>query len=333
MNQASKDKTTVLISSAGRRVEFINCFFESAQDLGCDLKVVATDAAPAWSSACQRADQSYTVPRCDNAGFIPAMLEICEREGVALLVPTIDHELALYAEARPAFEKIGTTISVSDPATIALARNKLESNRFFRDIGLQKPRCALLRDVLAEPAAWKFPLIAKPIDGSSSIGLRLVPSLEALRALAVDPTRYVVQDHLRGLEYTVNMFFDPHGLRSAVQHQRVEMRAGEVSKGITTRLPALTTAAEKLGQALAGKAFGALNFQAIVTEDRTPHLLEMNARFSGGYPLAHRAGAPFTRWLLESAVGREISAHNDWQTGITMLRYDAAIFLSTPNQG
>ena len=56
-------------------------------------------------------------------------------------------------------------------------------------------------------------------------------------------------------------------------------------------------------------------------------VFEINARFGGGYPLAHRAGAPFSRWLLEEAAGRPGSAHNDWEEGVTMLRYDAAMFV------
>jgi carbamoyl-phosphate synthase large subunit len=56
-------------------------------------------------------------------------------------------------------------------------------------------------------------------------------------------------------------------------------------------------------------------------------ILEINARFGGGYPLAHRAGAPFTQWLLEEATDRSSSAHDDWRPGVTMLRYDEAIFI------
>ena len=56
-------------------------------------------------------------------------------------------------------------------------------------------------------------------------------------------------------------------------------------------------------------------------------VFEINARFGGGFPLTHRAGARFTRWLLEEAAGLLSTAHNDWQEGVTMLRYDAAVFV------
>lgn len=325
---------TILISSAGRRVELINCFMEAAHELKCDLRVIATDARPEWSAACQHVDKSYTVPRCDDPGFLLATLEICQREKVGLLVPTIDPELIGLAGFREKFESIGTAVAVSSPEVVALARNKLETNRFLRKAGLSVPRCALLSDAMLEltrdPKSWRFPLVAKPIDGSASIGLHVVPSLEALRALGVKADRYVVQDRLIGQEYTVNLFFDRSGLRCATQHRRVELRGGEVSKGVTERVSSLGAAAEKVGQALAGNAYGVVNFQAIVAPGSEPHLLEMNARFSGGYPLVHRAGGKFAKWLLEPALGRPVSAHNDWKEGIAMLRYDSACFVSRP---
>lgn len=329
---ATKSKLTVLISSAGRRVELINCFRQSARELGCELKVIATDARPEWTSACQHADKSFAVPRCDDPAFLARTLEICKQENVSLVIPTIDPELLIFADARGEFAKCATTVSVSTPDVVALARNKLESNRFFSEIGLAAPRSALLRDVLRDESSWQFPLVTKPINGSSSIGLHIVNSSAALRSLTVDPDRYVVQDQVRGREFTVNLFFDASRLRCATQHHRVEIRGGEVSKGVTERVPSLAAAAETLGAALAGRAFGALNFQAVLTEDGTPHLLEMNARFSGGYPLVHRAGAQFTKWLLEPLLNRPSTAENVWQEGVAMLRYDAAFFLSPKEQ-
>lgn len=328
---------TILISSAGRRVELINCFHEAARDLDCDLRVVATDANPAWSAACQHVDRSYQLPRCSDPGFLLATLEICQREKVGLLIPTIDPELAGFAGFRAEFEAVGTQLAVSAPEVVALARNKLETNRFFRRIGVGAPRTALLREVVEEitcdPGSWRFPVVAKPIDGSASVGLRMVPSVEALRALEVNGDRYVVQNRAQGQEYTLNLYFDRAGLRCAAQHRRVEMRGGEVSKGITERVPGLTAAAERIGEALAGKAYGVLNCQAILPAGGEPQLLEMNARLSGGYPLVHRAGGKFARWLMEAVLGRRSTANNDWKEGIAMLRYDAAYFVEPAASG
>lgn len=308
-------------------MEFINCAYEAAAKLNCELTVLATDLQPSLSSACQRANQSFAVPRCEDPGFIPVILDLCKRRKVSLLIPTIDPELAHYAAAREQFAAIGTQIPVSAPEVVALARNKLESNKFFLRHGIAAPKCSLLREVLDDWGSWSFPVVAKPISGSSSIGLHIVPSLEALRALSLNSGGYVVQEFILGTEYTVNLFFDRVQFRCAVHHRRVEMRGGEVSKGVTERVPALQKVAETIGSALAGKAFGAINFQAIIPEDGVPRVLEMNARFSGGYPLIHRAGAPFIKWMLEPLIGLPSTINDSWQERIAMLRYDAAFFL------
>jgi carbamoyl-phosphate synthase large subunit len=44
--------------------------------------------------------------------------------------------------------------------------------------------------------------------------------------------------------------------------------------------------------------------------------------------LADRAGAHFAQWLLEEAVGLPSSANNEWKDGVTMLRYDSAVFIN-----
>jgi len=62
-------------------------------------------------------------------------------------------------------------------------------------------------------------------------------------------------------------------------------------------------------------------------------VFEINARFGGGFPLAHRAGARFSRWLLEDVLGLQSSAQNNWQEDLVMLRYDAAIFLERKRAG
>jgi carbamoyl-phosphate synthase large subunit len=87
-------------------------------------------------------------------------------------------------------------------------------------------------------------------------------------------------------------------------------------------------AAEKVGEALRGQAFGALCFQAMVNASGEATVFELNARFGGGYPLADHAGAHFAKWLMEAVLGLPSSANNSWRDDVTMLRYDAAVFAS-----
>lgn len=318
-------RRTLLVSSAGRRVELIDCFRQSAAALGIELRVIAVDLAPAMSPACQIADLALPVPRCTEPAFIDRLLAICAEHGVELVVPTIDTELEALARHAARFWALGSWVSVSAPEVVALSRDKLRTARFLADHGIPVPRSGTIEDARRAPARWRWPLIVRPRGGSSSIGLHLVASPAALDRLGPGEDCFV-QERIAGDEYTVNLFFDRSGeLRCAIPHLRCEIRAGEVAKGVTRRHARLEEIAWTLGAVLPG-ARGALCFQAMVDRTGEPMVFEINSRFGGGYPLAHRAGATFSQWLLEEVAGLPSSAHNDWQERIIMLRYDRAIF-------
>jgi carbamoyl-phosphate synthase large subunit len=289
--------------------------------------MLATDLAPHLSAACAEADGAFEVHPCTHPEFVGDLLGFCAREKIDLVVPTIDPELQPLAANKERFTSLSTTVAVSDLDVVALARDKLLTAKFFADIGVPTPRTATLQDFQSSPEDWRYPLILKPNFGSSSVGLIHLYSVENARRISAGLLgQEIVQEHCAGIEYTVNMFFDRSGLRCAVPHRRIEVRAGEVSKARTERIPSLLAIAEKIGRALKGRAFGALCFQAIVDENQQPSAIEINARFGGGYPLAHSSGATFTKWLLEIAAGRVCSAHDDWRENLLMLRYDAAVF-------
>jgi carbamoyl-phosphate synthase large subunit len=315
---------TLLVSSAGRRVELIECFRRAASSLALPLKVIACDVDPDLSAACHKADKAYAVPRCDDPGFVDALLILAREEGVRLIIPTIDPELEPLSEAVPRFQAIGTHVHVSPPATVSIARDKLLTARVLGEAGVPVPATMALGDDMKAPADARWPLLMKPRGGSASRGLKVLHSVADLPETVEEPM--ILQELLHGPEYTVNLFIDREGsLRCAVPHRRLRVRAGEVEKGRTERNQALAAITEALVGALED-ARGVLCFQAIVDHKRGPVVFEINARFGGGYPLADHAGAHFARWLLEEATGRPVSAHDSWREGVLMLRYDAAVF-------
>src|SRR3546814_6314663 len=59
----------------------------------------------------------------------------------------------------------------------------------------------------------------------------------------------VAQQRLTGPEYTVNVYFNGDGrMRTSVPHERIRVRAGEVEKGVTRRLPQLQDLAERIAR-------------------------------------------------------------------------------------
>jgi carbamoyl-phosphate synthase large subunit len=319
-------KKTILFSSAGRRNQLIGCFRQDALELGIELHVLAADLHPALSPACRAADAAFEVPRCTAPEFAARVLDLCAREQVDLVIPTIDTELPIYAAHIAQFAQVGTKVIVSSPATVALARNKFETARWLGQVGVPTPRTVWWDHLRADPSQLRWPVIVKPNDGSGSVGIHRLHDPELCQDLPLD-AHLIAQECLQGTEFTINLFVDRHGvLQTAIPHERLEIRSGEVSKGITRRMPAL----EEMGRRIAGNlpgAEGPLCFQAIVDPQGLGAVFEINARFGGGYPLAHRAGAKFSRWLLEEATVGTSGANDRWKEGVLMLRHDDAIFI------
>lgn len=314
--------TGVLISSAGRRVALVEAFRESAAALGIPLRLIATDLAPDLSAACQVADAAHAVPPANDPRFVEATLALCRDEGIDLLVPTIDPELTPLAAAGDRFAAIGTRVLAHAPL-VTIARDKLATSRWLDGLGVPVPITQTPDVVRDLPGSMRWPAIVKPRAGSASRGLLRVGNIADLPRAFDEPM--VVQELLGGDEWTVNVFVTQGGRLGAVApHRRITVRAGEVEKGVLAHHPALRRAAEAIAGALPGFS-GVFCFQAMC-DGASFGVFEINARFGGGYPLAHRGGARFTRWLLEEACGAASTVADDWQAGTTMLRYDAAVF-------
>ncbi len=319
--------TTVLISSAGRRVELLEGFRDALRELGADGRVVATDTSW-WSAARHRADAAFDVPRCDDPTYVDRIVALCEREEVDLVVPTIDPELPVLAAARDRLAAVGTTVAVSSPDTVSIAADKVATHRWLVDAGLPTVRQGTPADVAADPGSWPYPLIVKPRGGSAGIGVVTVSDAVSLE-VASRRGDVVVEQVADGTEHTVDVLVDRSGACvCAVPRRRVEVRAGEVAKAVTVRSAALERLAADVVTALPAP-FGALTIQVFVGDEPAQlTVIELNARFGGGFPLARRAGADFPRWMLEELLDVPSTARADeWEDGLVMLRYDDAVFL------
>ncbi len=315
----------MLVTSAGRRAGLLDCFRASAERMNMALEIHACDLHPELSAACALADAQFAAPRCSDADYTPVLLDYAKSHDIALLVPTIDTELQPLAAARADFEALGTYVHVSSEEVIDIVRDKNRTTDALAKAGVPVPRTATLEEFRSDHAGWNWPLFVKPVAGSASRGIAVVQSIEELQSVYDEPM--LVQELLSGDEYTINLFVDGEGvMRAAVPHLRLSVRAGEVEKGRTERRAEFETIARNLAAALPG-ARGVLCFQLFDDPRLGPRIFEINARFGGGYPLADRAGGYFAENVLRSAMDMPLVACDDWQDGVTMLRYDNAVFV------
>ena len=320
-------KANILISSAGRRVGLIACMRDSVVMKGTYAAVLTIDSGSS-APATFISEVACRVPRCTDPSFLDAVLEFCVAHQVRLIIPTIDTELPVYAAACNRFAEIGVTVCVSDPAATQICCNKVATHEWLEANGFPTVRQSDVRSTLLDPAAWPLPLIAKPYNGSASIGVRRIQTRLELEALAQTVSDCIIQEIAAGREFTINVYVNRSGACvCAVPHWRMEVRAGEVSKGVTVKDRRLMDLARAVAEALPG-AYGPLNIQCFMDEQGGIRVIEVNARFGGGYPLAHRAGARFTDCLLDELEGNSVSYFDNWTDDLAMLRYDEAVFVS-----
>jgi carbamoyl-phosphate synthase large subunit len=320
-------KLNILFSSAGRRVSLIKYFKQALEKLSIASDIVATDSkknAPAAFVA----DFQEQVPRVSDPNYVARLQDICKQHQIQLLIPLIDAELNILSLHKQDFEAIGVNLLVSSTRTIDLCLDKRNTYHFFKQVGVLTPEILSAEDIIADPKA-KYPILIKPADGSCSIGVTKINNVRQLEFFKDYVPNAIVQEFVFGEEYTLDILVDFQGqVRCVVPRLRIETRAGEISKGITVKNPALIKAGKKLVEQLPG-AIGCITVQCFLTPDDEIKFIEINPRFGGGFPLSCQAGADFPRWIIEMMLGKDLDITNDcWQDGVVMLRYDDAIFVT-----
>lgn len=307
-------------------MQLLDGFRSALRQLGVEGFVGAVDASEA-APAFLLADERWQVPRLDDPAYLDSVLAICRDHGIRLLVPTIDTELGLYAAAREDFAKVGCTVAVSAPEAVAIAGDKRLTHSWLKAQGIPTVEQHELGQVASHPDSVGFPLIAKPARGSMSQGVLVVQDARGLPR--ADSGDLILQSVAAGLEHTVSVLVSRAGrCRAAVPRRRLEVRHGEVSKGVTVRDERLESLATRVVEDLPG-TYGALNVQIFMDEATGDlRVIEINARFGGGDPLAWHAGADFPTWMIEELLGKGAEPRpNDWTGNVRMLRFDRAAYI------
>jgi carbamoyl-phosphate synthase large subunit len=319
-----KSRLNILLSSAGRRGALVRDFRKAARELNINLQIAVTDMT-SLSVAYQMADTAETAPRVTEPGYTDWLLDLCKRRNIDLVFPLIDPELPILSAARDMFEANGICVAISGQKTMAISNDKRNTEQFFNSLGLATPR--ILQKSAVEAGSHPFPVFIKPSNGSSSIGSRILESEEDLRYWWPRTNDPLLMEYAPGREYTVDVYCGLNGdISCAVPRRRLRVRHGEVEKGRTENVSMLIEQAIIAAKAL-DTPRGVINFQCMVGDDNIPKWIELNARFGGGAPLSHQAGANFPKWLLEEALGLQPSIDNPaFQPGVTMMRWDDSVF-------
>ena len=293
----------ILFTCVGRRVELVQEFKKAGKELGLPLTVCATDMTNT-APAAYFCDEIFIAPRISDENYLPFLLELCQKEKVDALIPTIDTDLLLLAKNRERFEKIGTKVLVANEDKIAICRDKRKTSGYFESLGLSAPKPF----AKAEEYDLGFPAFIKPLDGSSSIDAYKVKNQEELFTYAekIGEGKYVVQPFIDGEEYTVDIFCNLLGEPIYITPRiRLAVRAGEVLK--TQIRQDAKTVAEMQKLVADFKPRGGCTVQ-LIKDKKTGenYYIEINPRFGGGAPLSMKAGANSAKALIRILQGERV---------------------------
>jgi carbamoyl-phosphate synthase large subunit len=314
-------EVNVLFTSVGRRVELVRAFRRAYADLGLAGRIVGVDIDP-LAPALRECDAWFMVPRCDDPGFVPALVDLCTRERIALLFPLIDPEIPVLARARDELDATGARAMVLPREAAQTTADKLATAELFERIGVPSPEWFPPGE-----DELPFPVFVKPRFGSAGAHTHSAADREELRFWLERVPEAIVQEHLPGPEITTDVLCLDDGRVAAIaSRRRIEVRTGEVAKGVTVYDESIAGHCVAIAEGL--EARGPITVQCLM-KGSEPRFTEVNARFAGGVPLAIAAGVDSPRWLLAQAAGLEVDLPplGSYELDLYMTRYDDSFFI------
>ncbi len=320
-----KKQLNILFTSVGRRSYLVKYFKDELGNTGKIHVANSTEISPAFKVA----DYSIVTPLIYDENYIPFLLQYCKQKNIHALISLFDIDLPILAQNVERFKEIGTTVVVSKPNVIETCNDKWKTYQFLKKNGFCTPETYLnLESAVSALKAKKisYPVIIKPRWGMGSIAVFEADNEEELRVLYAKVQRNIqktylkfesfqdkdnnvlIQEKLCGQEYGLDIINNLHmEYQTTIVKMKYAMRSGETDCAITMDDPDL----KNLGCLLSRRMghIGNLDVDVFTVSDKY-YILEMNARFGGGYPFSHMAGVNLPKaiisWLRNENVNSSV---------------------------
>ncbi len=327
----------ILLTSVGRRSYLVNYFKEALGDKGQVHAANSSSLSPAFLCA----DKTVVTPIIYSDEYIPFLKKYCMDNNINAIISLFDVDLPVLSEHREEFKELGVNVIVADKDKVDICNDKWKTYLFLKENKFDAPITFLnVEDALKaiDSGELDFPVMVKPRWGMGSLAVYEAENKEELKvfyqksyrnimksylkyeAEQDDKACVLIQEKIAGQEYGMDVMNDLEGnYRHAAVKMKYAMRSGETDCAITVDNKEIREIGVRLSSLL--KHRGNLDVDILMRGD-TPCVLEMNARFGGGYPFSHMAGVnlpqAIVNWLtgedvpdslLEEEVG--VSAHKD----------------------
>lgn len=312
----------ILLTSVGRRAYMVKYFKEALDGNGAVHVCNSDDKTVAFHYA----DKAVVSPLIYDDGYIPFLLDYCEKNHIDVLLSLFDIDLLVLAKNKERFAQIGTKVIVSDERLIEICNDKWKTYQFLKENGFHVPKTYLtLQKVMLalDSGEIHYPIIVKLRFGCGSIGLSVAEDEMALLYYSRRNTRVISKSYLKyesssvgvdeqilyqeclnGQEYGADIINDLNGaLQNIIVKKKIAMRAGETDIAELVNVPVISDELSRLSQMT--KHIANMDCDVFMV-DAVPYILEMNARFGGGYPFSHMGGCDLPKAIVQWCEGESI---------------------------
>lgn len=225
-------------------------------------------------------NKSYLIPYANDPAYINRLLEICQREKIALLFPGLDAELMPLSLHRDAFKAIGTTVVVSAPEVITISDDKQVTYNELIKVGVNVPFTCNAQNFI--PKSEDFPLIIKQkLGGARSKNVYFIKNVaewkSTIEKIGDVISDFIVMEYIEGEEYTCGTINLENSCKGVIVLRRI-LRDGDTYKCFVEKNEIIEKEVRLVVESI--KPFGACNVQLIIRNGK-PYVFEINARCSG----------------------------------------------------
>lgn len=318
-------KMNILLTSVGRRSYLVKYFKEALNGDGEVYVANSSALSPAFSVA----DHAVVTPLIYDKEYIPFLKKYCQNNNIKAIISLFDIDLPILAQHKEEFKEIGVTVVVSEYDTVEICNDKWNTFKFLEKQGFDVPKTYIsIEDAMEDINQKKvnYPMMIKPRWGMGSIAVFEAENEEELILLYKKARRNIektylkyesaedidksilIQEKIDGQEYGLDIINDLNGnYINTVPKMKYAMRSGETDCAVTVDDPELKKIGGKLSEVM--HHIGNLDTDVFISGEKY-YVLEMNARFGGGYPFSHMAGVnlplAIVKWLKKENVEKEI---------------------------
>lgn len=303
---------SILFLGGAKRVSLAKRFISAAQTLGVEVKFFSYELSK--EVPISLVAEVIVGLRWSDKEILAHLTEVVKRNHIDIILPSVDPAITLAASLARSSDVFSP---VSDPAICDLFYDKMQAQRWLGDHDFPVP-------LLAASA----PLIAKPRFGSASKGIIIIKDNQEIKHYQdiFNNDQYVVQEFIDGEEYTIDSYVALSGkILAVVPRKRIEVTAGEVTKALTIRDPAIIALATSI--IVAARLKGPLNLQMIKTLSGALYIIEVNPRFGGGVITSIEAGADMPAMVLRDFLGLSNPPVDNWKDHLFMMRMYQELFI------